>query len=170
MHPFNVSILQDIIKVIPQKRYIVDIYIYVVGTLPIMISIYMLWEPYPSHYNGLFSPLLVQRFCCQKGRSISVLSEQYKTSYLFYVTLSFLCNIICYLIFVFAFSLVTLSRATTIYNLYSISKPLGLIFLTDIIVRLLLAYYIYSFLLSMKILTKSTNIFIFYQFRYLQTY
>ena len=37
-------------------------------------------------------------------RSISVLSEQYETSYIFYVTLSFLCNIICYLISVFAFS------------------------------------------------------------------
>ena len=36
-------------------------------------------------------------------RSISVLSEQDETSYLFYVTLSFLCNIICYLISVFAF-------------------------------------------------------------------
>ena len=35
-----------------------------------------------------------------------MLSEQYKTSYLFYVTLSFLCNIICYQIYVFAFSLV----------------------------------------------------------------
>ena len=46
-------------------------------------------------------------------RSIPVLSEQYETSYLFYVTLSFLCNIICYLISVFAFSLVTLSEATT---------------------------------------------------------
>ena len=57
----------------------------------------------------LFSPLLVQKFRCQKGRSLSVLYEQYKTSYLFYVTLSFLCNIICYLISVFAFSLVTLS-------------------------------------------------------------
>ena len=73
----------------------------------------MLWEPYPSYYNGLFSPLLVQRFRCQKGRSLSVLYEQYETSYLFYVTLSFLCNIICYLISVFAFSLVTLSGATT---------------------------------------------------------
>ena len=47
-------------------------------------------------------------------RSLSVLSEQYETSYLFYVTLSFLCNIICYLISVFVFSLVTLSGATTI--------------------------------------------------------
>ena len=54
-----------------------------------------------------------QRFRCQKGRSISELSEQYETFYLFYVTQSFLCNIICYLISVFAFSLVTLSRATT---------------------------------------------------------
>ena len=72
----------------------------------------LLWEPYPSFYNGLFSPLLVQRFRCQKGRSLSVLYELYETSYLFYVTLSFLCNIICYLISVFVFSLVTLSGAT----------------------------------------------------------
>ena len=53
-----------------------------------------------------------------------MLSEQYETSYLFYVTLSFLCNIICYLISVFAFSLVTLSGATThfspLYLLFSI--------------------------------------------------
>ena len=47
------------------------------------------------------------------GGSIPVLSEEYETSYLFYVTLSFLCNIICYLISVFVFSLVTLSGATT---------------------------------------------------------
>ena len=46
-------------------------------------------------------------------RSISVLSEQFETSYLFYITLSFLYNIICYLISVFAFSLVTLFGATT---------------------------------------------------------
>ena len=46
-------------------------------------------------------------------KSISVLSEQYEICYLFYVTLSFLCNIICYLISVFVFSLVTLSGATT---------------------------------------------------------
>ena len=74
----------------------------------------LLWEPYPSYHNGLFSLLLVQRFRCQKGRSLLVLYEQYETSYLFYVTQSFLGNIICYLIFMFAFSLVTLSRATTI--------------------------------------------------------
>ena len=48
------------------------------------------------------------------SRSISVLSDQYETSYLFYANLSFLCNIICYLISVFAFSLVTFSGATTI--------------------------------------------------------
>ena len=47
-------------------------------------------------------------------RSISMLSEQYETSYLFYVTLFFLCNIICYLISVFTFSLVILSVATTL--------------------------------------------------------
>ena len=46
-------------------------------------------------------------------RSISVLSEEFKMSYLFYVTLSFLSNIVCYLISVFAFSLVSLSGATT---------------------------------------------------------
>ena len=62
----------------------------------------LLCKSYPSYYNGLFSPLLVQRY------------EQYETSYLFYVTLSFLCNIICYLISVFVFSLVTLSGATTL--------------------------------------------------------
>ena len=72
----------------------------------------VLWELYPSYNNWLFSPLLEQRFRRQKGRSLSVLYEQYETSYLFYVTLSFLCNIICYLISVFAFSLVTLSGAT----------------------------------------------------------
>ena len=76
----------------------------------------LLWEPYPSYYNGLFSPLLVQRFHNQKGRSLSVLYKQYKTSYLFYVTLSFLSNIICYLISVFAFSLVTLSGVTTYWR------------------------------------------------------
>ena len=53
-----------------------------------------------------------------EGRSISVLSEQYETSYIFYVTLYFLCNIICYLISVFVFSLVTYSGATTIISLY----------------------------------------------------
>ena len=74
----------------------------------------VLWEPNPSYYNGLFSPLLVQRFRCQKGSSLSVLYEQYETSYLFYITLSFLCNIICYLISVFAFSLVTFPGATTL--------------------------------------------------------
>ena len=76
----------------------------------------MLWEPYPSHYNGLFSPLLVQRFRWHRDRSISVLSEQYETYYLFYITLSFLCNIICYLISVFVFSLVTLSGVTTYWQ------------------------------------------------------
>ena len=78
--------------------------------------ILLFWEPYPSHYKGLFSPLLVQRFRCQKGRSISVLSEQYETSYLFYVTLSFLCYIICYLTSVFVFSFVTFSGATTYWR------------------------------------------------------
>ena len=43
------------------------------------------------------------------GRSLSVLYEQYETSHIFYVTLSFLRNIICYLISVFALSFVTLS-------------------------------------------------------------
>ena len=52
----------------------------------------VLWEPYPYYFNGLFSPLLVQRFRCQKVRSLSVLYEQYETSFLFYVTLSFLSN------------------------------------------------------------------------------
>ena len=51
-------------------------------------------------------------------RSISVLSEQYETSYLFYVTLSFLCSIIGYLIPVFVFPLVTLSAAATLIHSY----------------------------------------------------
>ena len=82
----------------------------------------LLWETYPSYYNGLFSPLLVRRFRCQKSRSQSVFYEQYETSYLFYVTLSFSCNIICYLISAFsllkyiAFTLVTPSGAATDIN------------------------------------------------------
>ena len=64
----------------------------------------------------LLTVISTERSRCQKGRSISVFSQQYETSYLFYVTLSFLCNIICYLISVFAFSLVTLSRATTYWR------------------------------------------------------
>ena len=63
----------------------------------------MLWEPYPSYYNGLFSPLLVQRFRCQKSISLSVLYEQYETSYLFYVTLSYviyLLSNICVCVFI----------------------------------------------------------------------
>ena len=72
----------------------------------------LLWEPYPSYHNGLFSPLFVLEISLPEGRSILVLSEQYETSYLFYVTLSFFC----YLISVFVFSLVTLSGATTCSN------------------------------------------------------
>ena len=76
----------------------------------------VLWELYPSYHNGFFSPLLVRRDFATRGRSISVLSKQYETSYLFYVTLHFLCNIICYLISVFAFLLLNLSGATTVGN------------------------------------------------------
>ena len=73
-------------------------------------------------YGSAPGPTIKKALChtCPLGgavnkyrRSISVLSEQYETSYLFYVTLSFLCNIICYLISVFVFSLVTLSGAPT---------------------------------------------------------
>ena len=56
-------------------------------------------------------------FAARGARSLSVLYEVYETSYLFYVTLSFLCNIICYLISVFVFSLETLSGATTVIKL-----------------------------------------------------
>ena len=73
----------------------------VVGALPI------------SPQWTLLTVISTARFRYQRGRSISVLSEKYETSYLFYVTLSFLCNIICYLISVFVFSLVILSGATT---------------------------------------------------------
>ena len=48
----------------------------------------VLWEPYPSYHNGLFSPLLVLRDFAA-NRTIP------ETYYLFYATLSFLCNIIC---------------------------------------------------------------------------
>ena len=58
-------------------------------------STLVLWEPYPYHHNGLLSLLLVLEISLPEGRSLSVLNEQYETSYLFYVTLSFLCNIIC---------------------------------------------------------------------------
>ena len=44
------------------------------------------------------------------------------SSYLFYVTLSFLYNIICYLISAFAFSLVTLSEATTVPGCHGVSS------------------------------------------------
>ena len=79
-------------------------------------AVVMLWEPYPYHHNGLFSPLLVLEISLPEDRSISVLSDHYENSYLFNVTLSFLCNIICYLISVFAFSLVILFGATTRYE------------------------------------------------------
>ena len=81
------------------------------------------WKPYPSYYNGLSSPFLVQRFRCQKSRSLSMFYQQYETSYLFCVTLSFFCNIICYLISVFAFSSVTLSKATTFTKAKEPSLP-----------------------------------------------
>ena len=83
------------------------------------ITFLILWEPSPSYHNGLFSPLLVLKISLPEGWSIPVLSEQYETFYHFYVTLSFLCNIICYLIPVFVFSLVTLSRATTPHSVWT---------------------------------------------------
>ena len=89
----------------------------------------VLWEPYPSYHNELFSPSLVLEISQPEGRPITVLSEQYDTSYLFYVTLSFLCNIICYLISVFAFSLVTFSGATT----YTMVKEFSLAFYLTLI-------------------------------------
>ena len=71
----------------------------------------VLWEPYPSYHNGPFSPLLVLRDFTARG------ADQYRcyptSTRLLTFSLSFLCNIICYLISVFAFSLVTLSGATT---------------------------------------------------------
>ena len=75
----------------------------------------MLWEPYPSYYNGLFSPLLVLRDFATRQINIGVI-RTVRDFLPFYVTLSFLCNIICYLISVFVLSLVTLSGATTLSN------------------------------------------------------
>ncbi len=85
-------------------------------TLKRLLKLFLEGDCYPSLHKGLFSPLLVLRDFAAKGRSISVLSKQYKTSYLFYVTLSFLCDIICYLISVFVFSLETLFGATTYWR------------------------------------------------------
>ena len=74
-------------------------------------------------YGPALGPTIKKALChtCSLGgvvikyrRSLSVLSELYETSYLFYVTLSFLCNIICFLISVLVFSLVTLFGATTV--------------------------------------------------------
>ena len=79
-----------------------------------------MWEPFSSYHNGLFSPLFVIEISLLRGWSVSVLTEQNGTSYLFYVTSSFLCNIICYLISVFVFSLVTLSGDTTVSKCHRI--------------------------------------------------
>ena len=73
-------------------------------------------------YGLALGPTIKKTLChtCPLGgavikyrRSISVLAKQYVTSYLFYVTLSFFCNIISYLISMFAFSLVNFSVVTT---------------------------------------------------------
>ena len=81
-------------------------YITVVWALPI--------SPY-----GFFSPLLVLRdFAAREADQYRCYPNSTRLLTFFYVTLSFLCNIICYLISVFAFSLVTLSGATTITYTY----------------------------------------------------
>ena len=87
-----------------------------------------------------------------RGRSISVLSEQYETSYLFYVTLSFLCNIIYYPISVFAFSLVTLSGATAVSYEDGGGQPLCLSLLYDFISFFILSVYHFFFLFSSLLL------------------
>ena len=61
-----------------------------------------------------FTPFGGVGFIARRRRHFKMLSKQYKVSYLLYVTLSFLCNIICNLISVFAFSLVTLSGVITV--------------------------------------------------------
>ena len=70
----------------------------------------LLWESYASHHNGLFSPLLEISLT---ERQINIGIIQTVRDFLPFLCNSFLCNIICYLIFVFAFSLETLSEATT---------------------------------------------------------
>ena len=91
----------------PQRfgRYVLRPFSGVYRTLPI------------SPQWTLLTVICTERFRYLRGRSISVLSEQYQTFYLFYVTLSFLCNMICYLISVFAFSLVTVTRLQSGLNL-----------------------------------------------------
>ena len=83
--------------------------------LKINLVPYLLWELYPSHHNGLFSPLLVRRdFAAREADQYRYYPNSTRLLTFFYVTLSFLCNIIWYLISVFEFPLVTLSGATTI--------------------------------------------------------
>ena len=42
----------------------------------------LMWEPYPSHHNGIFSPLLVRRDFAARGYP-----KQNETYYFFYVTI-----------------------------------------------------------------------------------
>ena len=67
---------------------------------------------YTSEFESHWAPHTFGLVPHRSKELCKLLYEQYETSYLFYITLSFLCNIICYLISVFVFSLVTLSEAT----------------------------------------------------------
>ena len=87
------------------------------GTVGILWNVRCVWAPtLPRTHQkkALCHTCLLGGASNKYRRSISVLFEQYEISYLFYVTLSFLCNIICYLISVFVFSLVTVFGATAI--------------------------------------------------------
>ena len=52
---------------------------------PKVMNLLLLWEPYPSHHNGLFSPLLVLRDFTA-SQTIPKLSETVRD------LLPFLCN------------------------------------------------------------------------------
>ena len=92
-----------------------------------------------------------------------MLSEQYETSYLFYLTLSFLCNIISYLISVFVFSSVTLSGPQHLGNFVSI---FFLFFVCNIFYSKILSFRVFSYHLSYSLVIKINSLSI-YIYRYI---
>ena len=77
--------------------YLVLLLLYIGSDTQILLLLFintlLLWEPYPSHHNERFSPLLVLRDFTA-SQTIPELSKTVRDLLLFYVTLSFLYNII----------------------------------------------------------------------------
>ena len=115
MEPRHQNVLCHIqVGVLPFCKNAVDVF-YILNQLNCLLEYtgtFLLWGPYPSHHNGLFSPLLVLRDFAAKGQMNIGVIRTVRDFLPFSETLSFLCNIICNLISVFGFSLVTLSEAT----------------------------------------------------------